>query len=303
MIVSSQPPLLLASCPGTTGIWLGKVVRRHATGVQSLGTPHEPMWRIDEEEAFKPLRNPQLLRVGVVCDPWKWYAVTWMEAMRAGGRARDSVRAWGRGSTQFREFLYGATHPERVVETLPDLMMDGAGMSHVLASTLGLCSFTFLYHYGLRSSWAQPGERPPFAVDVLADGNDPEGLARVLLGLHPTVPLPQLPGPPKASLDAMRIGYDSEMARWVAEADRPVITAMRYAPFTRAGVGTLFPVRKPGAKRKESVTPLPTMEVERLDRGLVEQMRAMHSRRSSTLPDGPRIGAAARLRKWIERPA
>lgn len=305
MIVSSQPPLLVASAPGTTGLWVGKIVRRFGVHVQSLGTPHEPAWRIDEEESFAPLRDPQLLRIGVVCDPWRWYAVTWMEAMRSGGAARDAVSVWGRGSTTFREFLYGATHPEKVTESMPnppEVTWAGGSMSSLLASTLGLCSYTFLYHYGLKSSWLLPGERPAFAVDVLADGNDPEGLARCLLGLDPAATLPARPGPPKASIDAMRIGFDSGMTRWVAEADRPLLTAMRYGPFTKAGAGLLFPVRKPGAVRRESVTPLPTSEVEKLDRGLVEQMRAMNARKGS-LPDGPLVGAPARLRRWIERPA
>ena len=306
MIVLPAPPLLLVACPGTRGRWFGKVARA-LPGAQSISDPLLPAWCIAEDEALVALRSPSLLRVGLVRDPWSWYAETWMEAMRSGGPARDAIRAWGNGSTAFRDFLYGATHPEKVLD-MPAQMgvawtprADGA-RAGLLASTLGLCAFSFLYHYGTRDAWQAPSERPSFAVDVLVDGNDPENAVRLLLNLEASATLPQPPGPPPAVREAVRLGYDATMLRWVAEADRPILTAMRYGPFTKAGVGPLFSVRRAGAIRKESVTPRPVSEVEAQDRNIVEMFRAARNRRPAgeAAPETP--ATFARLAPWIERP-
>lgn len=308
MIVVRDPPLLLVTPPGTRGRWVAKVARR-MPGAQSIASPCAPAWWIGEDESLAALRAPQLLRAGVVQDPWSWYAETWMAGMRAGGAGLASIRAWGGGSTRFRDVLRGMTHPELRASEPPDPLgvswhpvYDG-GYAALVASTLGLASFTLLYHLSECSAWRVPTERPAFVVDVLADGNQPGELARVLCNITDAAVLPPLPGPPPAVREAVRLGYDSEMLGWVAEADRPVVTAMRYGPFTAAGIGALFPVRQQGARRKEPVVPRPAGEVEARDRDLVARFRAASARRPAG-EDAPVLPTGlSRLQRWVDRPA
>lgn len=248
--------MLYVSCPQAAPVG----VRAHLLGLPGahiVVSLTAPVWKIDDREEYAYVRdNPQLLRWSILTDPWTWYAAVWARAQKAKGRALASLSVWGRGSTSFKAFVYGATHPEHVAEAPQPLGVtwapdDAGGWRGLLASTLGLCSFTALYHCGTKPSWQTPDTRPVFGVDVFVDGHRADAALQDMLTL-PTGRTPlALPQMAEAAQAALAASYDTDMVRWVAEADRPICTLMGYeTPFLPGTAAHTVSVRSFGFTRR-----------------------------------------------------
>lgn len=195
---------------------------------------HTPAWFIDDRIELQPVRRmPQLLRVGLVSDPWSWYTRLYILGMQGGPRAKQALRAWGRGSLHIRDVIWGMTHPEKLIEIPRPLGViwepdEDGGWQGLLASSLGLCGFTILFHYGRKREWKDPQYSPFWAVDLLLDANAPGIVIDHLL----SKPASLEPRPPPLILQG---SFDGKMLEWIAQADRPLVSLMQYdAPFKPA---------------------------------------------------------------------
>lgn len=256
MLHVPSPHLLAVSCTQTRERYTHQVLSRLA-GAQTIVAKDAPVWKIDDREEYAHIRNnPQLTRFGTVIDPWSWYAGVWAQAMRAKGRAMHALGAWGRSSHRFKDFVYGATHPEHLIEIPIPLGVlwepdDAGGWQGLRASTLGLCSFSYLYHYGSKPSWQVPNTMPDFGVDVLVDGHRIEAVLKDMLATLPGLNLPQAPSFTPEQQATLAASYDADMVKWVAEADRPVCALMGYeTPFMAGTKHHTLPVRTMGATRR-----------------------------------------------------
>lgn len=259
MLHLSMPPSLFVSAPLTGGEHVDRVLRSVGTP-RVIVAPGSPVWMVDDREEYAFVRdNPQLLRVGFVRDPWTWYAGVWNRALRT--KRLDALRVWGRGSLSFKSFVYGATHPEHLVEVPRPLGIlwgaeDAGGWQGLRASTLGLCSFSYLYFYGEKRSWQQPDRRPVFGVDVLVDAARlPEALTAMLAAAGDSEALAgalrALPSLSDASRAALAASYDTDMVKWVEEADGPLVALMGYrTPFLPGEFEHTLPVRRLGSYRR-----------------------------------------------------
>jgi len=129
----------------------------------------------------------------------------------------------------------------------------GAGWKGFIRSTLGLCTFSYLYHYGSKRSWQDPDELPVFAVDILVDIPRAAEAIGMMLNRRVVPPEPIRTGTITARQQALQglAAYDEEMQRWVAEADKPVIELMDYRhPFTPSPRHCMMPVLRLGEIRK-----------------------------------------------------
>lgn len=275
MLLLQNPPLLFAHAPAVGAERIRRIVA--STGATEIAARHAPAWFIDDRIEMQPVRRlPQLLRVGLATDPWSWYARVYRLGLEGGHRPRAALRAWGRGSLRLRDVVYGMTHPEDLgyasvfasgsadsaarasvggdipqplgVVWEPD---EDGGWSGLLASTLGLCSFTLLYHYGRKREWRDPQERPEWAIDLLLDTSAPDVAIDWLLSQKPG-PVPRLPPrPPPAPLQA---AFDREMIQWVEQAERPLVRLMGYGrPFGPAA-GPVARLARLGALRTGGTT-------------------------------------------------
>ena len=253
MIYTPNPPMLYVSCPVSGH----KNVRPYLLGqpeAKTIVSPQAPVWKIDDREEYGYIRaNPQLLRWSILTDPWTWYVAVWARATKAKGRALGSVSMWGRGSATFKAFVYGATHPERLTEIPRPLGVvwepdDHGGWQGLLASTLGLCSFTYLYHCGIKSSWQTPDTRSVFGIDVAVDGHRADAALHDML----TTPAPLVLSRPDEKTQAvLAASYDQDMVRWVAEADFQACALMGYeTPFLAGTRHHTVPVRSYGSLRR-----------------------------------------------------
>ena len=277
MLFVDTPPLLHVHAPLTGTNQVRKALQARAASVRTVISPTAPVWMIDDREEFQAIRdNPHLLRAGVVRDPWSWYLRLWQEARRRGGRTADALSAWGRGDTSFRAVLYGMTHPESLIEVPRPLGVlwepdDAGGWPGLLASRLGLCGFTFLYHYGIKTAWRAAGP-PVFGVDVLMDlGSVNLALDRVF-GMAAKSKVDAPPAP-------LACAFDEAQIRWVEDADRPLIELMGYAPGRPSAVGDTVPVRRRGSMRTGPGPRPPKEAVWRL--GKLEDQRRRRLARSS----------------------
>ena len=252
MLLTESPPLLQVHCPKTGGRWLSAVLAQYAHGRRIL-SKHAPAWMIDDDERYREIRfKPELIRIGTVRDPWSWYYSLYLHARDHAPRVRQSLNDWGQNSPNFRDVLYGWTHPEKRsrVNNLGVLWepAEAGGWEGLLASELGLCSFSFIYHYGTKASWKKPFGKPTFAVDLFVDCAQLETAVRRLM-CRPGVALPPPvttsgTGPHKA-----KEAYSPDMLAWVEEADRPLIEFMGYTPFG-ASAGAIMNTRGLGARRR-----------------------------------------------------
>jgi len=224
---------------------------------------YAPIWKIDDREEFELLRsNPQLLRIGLVTDPWTWYANVFVKARGEGAQAAVAARTWGRGSLSFKDFIRGVTSPEQVLgagrcdpRAAPKPMGvawdpdDTGGWAGILAATGGLCSYSFLYHYGTKSDWQQPQQRPEWGVDLLLDSHRMEPTLGRMLNITPTATARRVPSR-GGNGKTRSVSYDEQMVNWVRAADAPLIDLMQYEEPGRPGRGDpLLPVRGLGARR------------------------------------------------------
>ena len=267
MIYVRNPPLLLVTAPGASPNEIrGLNLRGHAHDI--IFGDESPVWLIYDREEFGYLRsNPQLLRVGFAVDPWSWYVWTWMTARKLGGEYLDSIRAWGMGSVVFQDVLYGMTHPERLSAAATAGLSPFAALAAphplggtwypadrgawegLLSSTLGLASFTFLYHYGIKQAWQHPEYRPDFGIDIMADGRQATAVLQHL-GVKSEACSEVLASPAHHTSTPMPTIYDSVMAKWVSAADRPLIEVMGYTEPGAAARNSIAILRPKGATRR-----------------------------------------------------
>lgn len=255
MLHIAAPPLLYVTCPQTREHYARAALI--AAGAKEIVAEDAPVWKIEDREEYGYIRNnPQMLRVGSVMDPWSWYAAVWSNAHRSGGRALRALHAWSPRGTDFKSFVYGATHPERLTEIPQPLGIlwepdDLGGWKGLLASDLGLCSFTYLYHYGTKRDWQEPDRRPEFDVDVLLDGHRIQAALTDMLATVPGLRLPPAPRFDDRAKAALAASYDADMVKWAAVADGPVCRSMGYeTPFSPGRRHHTLPARAMGSTRK-----------------------------------------------------
>jgi len=243
-------------------------------GGDVLGDVFSPAWYIDDRFALQPVRfMPQMLRCGIVRDPWSWYAYVYAEALqRNDPQVTESLSVYGRGSTDFRAVLYGMTHPHEIAPadgevrhttSLPPQLgvlwtpVESGGWRGFVETGLGLCAYTALYHYGKKTEWQQANYRPDWACDVLLDSEQLElSLSKVLCrditwnGVSGGVPARPRPSP--EVVRALQAYYDEDMRAWVSHADYPLIQIMQYAPWEPADSGDMVPLAIRGNLRKKA---------------------------------------------------
>jgi hypothetical protein len=183
---------------------------------------------------------------GTVRPPWTKYGSTYIHARSGNSEIQRRLAMYGRGSTAFRDVLFGWTHPAEVdvpadvgaFWTPHKAVVDPAAA--LKESGVGLATWTSWYIYGAAATWAGP---PAWDVDALIDTTRLREALEYLLRRE----LPEDEFPPKNTREGRGGGarnetgsyeswYDDEMIEWVAEADRPLIDAFGFRPFKRSDV-------------------------------------------------------------------
>jgi len=205
--------------PKTGGTTVGRIMVRipDVGGICVQGPKkHGP----PSEIPVSALQNRMLF--GTVRDPWSWYLSFYQHCLWG---MKDDLIKFGNGSNEFRDVLFGLTHPLDV-EEMPDnftvvwdVMQDHyeGALNNYLGSGLGLCSWTFRYVYG----------RPPRPAMFLDSSRLKEGMALLLNRPREMIEAIQSQNcashrPQHHIPDAAKL-YDEEMLGWVAKADAPLI--------------------------------------------------------------------------------
>jgi len=173
---------------------------------------------------------------GSVRDPWSWYTSLYNMAISSAypsEQQQENVRRMGNGSSEFKDFLFGATHPldlEELPRPFP-LIWDPDPLGHYgaeidyLGAGLGLCSWTFRFCYG----------KPPRPDLFINTSTLYEGLAEVLNEdlekVQSVTPQNRASHRPASWIKDPESLYDDEMKEWVAKADAPLIQMFGYEPF------------------------------------------------------------------------
>lgn len=201
---------------------------------------------------------------GTIRNPWAWYASWFFHAMRTGTSLRERVAEYGRGSLEFRDVLYGVTHPSPETTCLTEEMAGPGVFFRAFAPVetldfatgdLGLYSWTVRNMY--RPAAGRGVDKGP-AVDRngtltgwLADAFlDLPSVRRTLPALAHGVGERARPAkgtkPMPNRLDCVEINtakkhgaayvledlYDTEMIEWVRQADSELIEAFGYTGLT-----------------------------------------------------------------------
>jgi len=170
---------------------------------------------------------------GTIRNPWHWYASLYQMAMRSE-EAKEILRFYGNGSTEFRPVLRGLTRPLEaahfpkenfgVIFQIED-NLEETWADDFLSSGLGLFSWVFRYCYGR-----------PVKPEVFVDTQQlVVGVSELLLcdpellkGINPQNKAEHFP---KNYLGPAESLYDSEMISWVQEADKSLIDTFGFEPF------------------------------------------------------------------------
>lgn len=213
---------LLVRAPKTGGTWTERVLRAHGAKTRVKGT-HDPYLDTADHPAAQGLTP-----FGTIRDPWSWYLSWWAHCVRAGpwrpfglrpreegGSSQWIADAYGGGLIQFRDVLYGATHPGTVVP-------QGAGIGVGCIYQAGEWKDFIDQSEGLYS----------WTMDLIYDGVETfvdqgrlqEDVGK-LLGIE---------GPEKRANVGHHNGiddYDETMLAWVTQADKRWIDRFRFEPF------------------------------------------------------------------------
>jgi hypothetical protein len=217
------PHLFLAHMPKTGGTWASEALR--VVGRDRCGGGHDPIWK-----AWPEWTGSRRLG-GTIRDPWSWYVSLYEHATNNGSSAREAMRTWGGGSLDFRDVLYGMTHPtaDRVPKHPGGIWraMDANVTSNDLLTTgaCGLWTWAVLYFYGADSDCYRTG-RVEWGVDFLVDTAQ---VATAMSGLtdedltciEPVNTRTSRCGPDQIQGPPKRTDYyvDPDMWSWVENAD------------------------------------------------------------------------------------
>jgi len=169
---------------------------------------------------------------GVIRNPWDWYLSVYQYAVSRAEEV-DRIRTYGRGSLEFRDVVWGMTHPAEehtpqplsvIWEMYLDQKKRPKGRAAFIESGVGLWSWVAMHIYG----------RDPFGhmvsafvdTDRLYDGVlELTGIEAKPAGFPPVNTAAQF-----AAIPNPRSMYDKESIRWVAEADGALMREIGYHP-------------------------------------------------------------------------
>ena len=166
------------------------------------------------------LEHPTDRLFGVYRHPVDWYRSWYAHCRRAvegNKRTSDALRAYGRGSIEWRDVLYGLTHPVEVrphASWLPyrDHLFNPAGdQLSAVDSGLWSRSVRWFFQAGTDSLWDVV--HGPWLVDRLIP------LERLAEGLAEVYELESVDLPHVNAGDLTGLEIDDEMREWVMEAD------------------------------------------------------------------------------------
>lgn len=218
------PGHLAAHMPKTGGTWLSEALR--PLGRDRLNVGHAPLRSLGHDwqaECYR--RNPGQRAditgrtlVGTIRDPWSWYGSLYLHALQGGPRQRSELLAYGDGSLEFREVLFGMTHPTwHCIHEHP-----GVVWRTPASATLDLVSgIGGLWSWATR--WFYQDDVGDWLADVLLDCSQLRTAAEELVG----APLPLEPVNVRQS-GGYASWYDPEMLAWVLDADGPLSASLGY---------------------------------------------------------------------------
>lgn len=218
--------------PKTAGTWARSVLVIEAGG-KDIGGGHDPYSMIPPHE-----RGERVV-IGTSRNPWAWYTSLYAHARRNGAGQTSQLAQWGNGSSEFKDVLYGWTHPDRVRDIPLSIGVIFAAKGHLPAHVkqagVGLCTWAHRYMYGVPGAGklpCKPSHTTQWGVDLLlATDRLYEGLT-TLLGTpvteegHPPINTRKQHGAacwvgPGFALDSWYT--DENMIDWVAQADREIL--------------------------------------------------------------------------------
>lgn len=214
------PHGLFVHQPKTGGSWVRQVVIRHQGHKVSLvASAHGPSSDVPEKYLDK-------LIFGTTRNPWDWYLSVYQFAL-SNDTLTERLRIMAGGTIEFRDFLYGATHPHIArVPFPPGVLWDmGSSPEDFSTSGVGLWSFSTRRMHVDRTEVLIPTqhlrEGLPFlfpslgrAVSQTAPANTREARPHTML-----------PGDPRQV-------YNDEMLGWIVAADGDLASRLGFqAPF------------------------------------------------------------------------
>ena len=232
-------------CPKTGGTFLRSVLVTECGGKDS-GGGHDPAFFLESQAGMASVGARRL--VGVVRRPCDFYVSLYTHARRNGTGYDAQLGLWGNGSVEFRDVLYGWTHPDEVWEMPLSLGVVFGAAGHkdvdIIESGVGFASWAARYFYGRLGAAKGPCE-PEWLADTLVPTDRLYDACEPLLGVpvteesHPRVNTRASMGAvnltARGPLDPQDWFTDDEMVEWVSKADAELIALMGWpAPFEPA---------------------------------------------------------------------
>lgn len=218
------PKYLFVHVPKTGGMWTTDILLRFAGGEKNGDSMyHRPKLDLPHGNGRLSLSN--------VRDPWSWYA-SWY--LHCRDRKEPWLQEYGRGSTTFKDVLFGLTHPDKVRPRKlggywPETYFDEVDIWK--ARNLGFCTYAFDYMWGGAVDIAVPLDRLQEGMSKLLDKDLSREPVRNAHREHSTY----------------KNFYTDEMIRWVQDADRSLIFQYGFEPF-RASPQCLYGAGAPEKK-------------------------------------------------------
>jgi len=221
-----------AFAPKTGSSWFSETCQALGAATRYLGG-HDPIWRAPRDGR---------LRGRLTREPCRWYASWFFHCLNSGEKQTEGLQVFGGGSSEFRDVLYGATHPER--GRIPPGGIAITGTPHAgdqerkeagLISAGGVYSWLHRYTYGDVDAWCEDAPLV-WDVDVLVPAERiNEGVA--VFGMD--APAARFPPIGTGQQRARRVRppasyrglYTREMVRWVYEAEAEMVAVFGWEPF------------------------------------------------------------------------
>jgi len=227
--------LVYLHMPKTGGTWVGHLLPRFEEGTSKTNICHESLQHLHETTPSSRGK----FTFGTVRNPWDWYLSWWQHGMN-DRIDREHLEVYGRGSTDFRDVLWGTTHapeleqmPKRMGALWPMYRPKGEEdrMKPIFQeSGVGLWSWMTWYMYG------DPVQQSLQVHALVETARLHEGICEILgrrfdegswppRNTRQDRPNTAVQGDPRAL-------YDAEMIQWVWEADGALARSLGYTePF------------------------------------------------------------------------
>jgi hypothetical protein len=214
--------------PKTGGNWVRNFMRRNLGPVEEIHGTHTTFRVLDPDQ----IGSRRLF--GTIRNPWDWYLSLYQYAM-AHPLEIERLEVYGAGSHEFRDVLWGMTHPEP--DRIPDWLgviwrlrgppAFGSDPEAFVASGRGLWSWVVWNMYRSDDGWGVP---VLIDTDRLYEGV--EELFGIAVDPEAYPPKNTKDGRPISALADPRSLYDQETVRWVWEGEGMLTEAMGYmGPF------------------------------------------------------------------------